>query len=109
MSAVCVGCVFVSCVCCSFFPADLVTGSMLASGHLKAGLQEKVKAAMLRRHHHQNEKRLSSRIPLVRSFTDADKRRSDAQLLDGKTLISLRSSREMSHCHGCICGDSLIS
>lgn len=101
-------CLSVVCQLCSLFPADLVTDSMLASGHLKAGLQEKVKAAMLRRHRHQNEKRLGGRISLVRPFTDADKRRSDPQLLDGKTLINLRSSREMSCCHGCIRGDSLI-
>uniref|UniRef100_A0A4W6DTK1 Anion exchange protein n=1 Tax=Lates calcarifer TaxID=8187 RepID=A0A4W6DTK1_LATCA len=50
--------------------ADMVIDSMLASGQLEEGVQEKVREAMLRRHHHQNEKKLSNRIPLVRSFAD---------------------------------------
>ncbi|XP_063343674.1 sodium-driven chloride bicarbonate exchanger-like isoform X5 [Pelmatolapia mariae] len=50
--------------------ADMVIDSMLASGQLEEGAQEKVREAMLRRHHHQNEKKLSNRIPLVRSFAD---------------------------------------
>uniref|UniRef100_A0A3Q4GJW6 Anion exchange protein n=1 Tax=Neolamprologus brichardi TaxID=32507 RepID=A0A3Q4GJW6_NEOBR len=50
--------------------ADMVIDSMLASGQLEDGAQEKVREAMLRRHHHQNEKKLSNRIPLVRSFAD---------------------------------------
>uniref|UniRef100_A0A8C9XF57 Anion exchange protein n=1 Tax=Sander lucioperca TaxID=283035 RepID=A0A8C9XF57_SANLU len=50
--------------------ADMVIDSMLASGQLEEGVREKVKEAMLRRHHHQSEKKLSNRIPLVRSFAD---------------------------------------
>uniref|UniRef100_A0A8C4GK14 Anion exchange protein n=1 Tax=Dicentrarchus labrax TaxID=13489 RepID=A0A8C4GK14_DICLA len=50
--------------------ADMVIDSMLASGQLEEGVREKVREAMLRRHHHQNEKKLSNRIPLVRSFAD---------------------------------------
>ncbi|XP_071326327.1 sodium bicarbonate cotransporter 3-like isoform X10 [Trachinotus anak] len=50
--------------------ADMVIDSMLASGQLEEGVREKVKEAMLKRHHHQNEKKLSNRIPLVRSFAD---------------------------------------
>ncbi|XP_038160485.1 sodium-driven chloride bicarbonate exchanger-like isoform X2 [Cyprinodon tularosa] len=50
--------------------ADMVIDSMLASGQLEEELQDKVREALLKRHHHQNEKKLSNRIPLVRSFAD---------------------------------------
>uniref|UniRef100_A0A8C9XJQ3 Anion exchange protein n=1 Tax=Sander lucioperca TaxID=283035 RepID=A0A8C9XJQ3_SANLU len=62
--------------------ADMVIDSMLASGQLEEGVREKVKEAMLRRHHHQSEKKLSNRIPLVRSFADIGKKHSDSYLLD---------------------------
>uniref|UniRef100_A0A7N8Y820 Anion exchange protein n=1 Tax=Mastacembelus armatus TaxID=205130 RepID=A0A7N8Y820_9TELE len=59
------------------------------AGRRRAGLK-KVKEAMLRRHHHQNEKKLSNRIPLVRSFADIGKKHSDPHLLDrnGETTTS---------------------
>uniref|UniRef100_A0A674CFR2 Anion exchange protein n=1 Tax=Salmo trutta TaxID=8032 RepID=A0A674CFR2_SALTR len=50
--------------------ADMVIDSMVASAQLEEGLRQKVREAMLKRHHHQNEKKLSNRIPLVRSFAD---------------------------------------
>ncbi|XP_034409853.1 sodium bicarbonate cotransporter 3-like isoform X1 [Cyclopterus lumpus] len=68
--------------------ADMVIDSMLASGQLEEGVQEKVKEAMLRRHHHQNEKKLSNRIPLVRSFTDIGKKHSDPHLLEHNGLLA---------------------
>uniref|UniRef100_A0A8C3AJ85 Anion exchange protein n=1 Tax=Cyclopterus lumpus TaxID=8103 RepID=A0A8C3AJ85_CYCLU len=70
--------------------ADMVIDSMLASGQLEEGVQEKVKEAMLRRHHHQNEKKLSNRIPLVRSFTDIGKKHSDPHLLEHNGETSYR-------------------
>uniref|UniRef100_A0A8C5B344 Anion exchange protein n=1 Tax=Gadus morhua TaxID=8049 RepID=A0A8C5B344_GADMO len=70
--------------------ADMVIDSMLASGQLEAGVEDKVKEAMLKRHHHQNEKKLSNRIPLVRSFADIGKRQSDPHLLErnGETELN---------------------
>lgn len=56
-------------------PADLLTDTLMAAGQLEVGLQEKVRAALLKRHHHQGEKRLSSIIPLVRSIADVGKKR----------------------------------
>ncbi|XP_036394813.1 sodium bicarbonate cotransporter 3 [Megalops cyprinoides] len=50
--------------------ADMIIDSMVASEQLDEALREKVREAMLKRHHHQNEKKLSNRIPLVRSFAD---------------------------------------
>lgn len=79
----------------SSFLADMVIDSMLASGQLEDGAQEKVREAMLRRHHHQNEKKLSNRIPLVRSFADIGKKYSEPNLLErnGETAALLSSSR----------------
>uniref|UniRef100_A0A8D3BDM0 Anion exchange protein n=1 Tax=Scophthalmus maximus TaxID=52904 RepID=A0A8D3BDM0_SCOMX len=48
--------------------ADMVIDSMVASGQLKEDLRHKVREAMLKKHHHQNERKLSNRIPLVRSI-----------------------------------------
>uniref|UniRef100_A0A671LZV0 Sodium bicarbonate cotransporter 3-like n=1 Tax=Sinocyclocheilus anshuiensis TaxID=1608454 RepID=A0A671LZV0_9TELE len=48
--------------------ADMVLDNMVASEQLDESLREKVRDAVLKRHHHQNEKKLSNRIPLVRSF-----------------------------------------
>ncbi|KAG5856863.1 hypothetical protein ANANG_G00012420 [Anguilla anguilla] len=50
--------------------ADMIIDSMVASEQLDGSLRLKVREAMLKRHHHQNEKKLSNRIPLVRSFAD---------------------------------------
>ncbi|XP_077125055.1 sodium bicarbonate cotransporter 3 isoform X4 [Ranitomeya variabilis] len=50
--------------------ADMVLDNMIASGQLDDSMREFVREALLKRHHHQNEKKLSNRIPLVRSFAD---------------------------------------
>lgn len=68
--------------------ADMVIDSMLASGQLEEDGREKVKEAMLRRHHHQSEKKLSNRIPLVRSFADIGKKHSDPHLLERNGLLA---------------------
>lgn len=74
----------------------MVIDGMLASGQLEESAREKVREAMLKRHHHQNEKKLSNRIPLVRSFADIGKKHSDPHLLErnGETsgLLSLPTS-----------------
>ncbi|XP_029919062.1 sodium bicarbonate cotransporter 3-like isoform X2 [Myripristis murdjan] len=74
--------------------ADMVIDNMVASGQLKEDLREKVREAMLKRHHHQNERKLSNRIPLVRSIADIGKKHSDPLLLDrnGEGLSSSRLS-----------------
>ncbi|XP_051575742.1 sodium bicarbonate cotransporter 3 isoform X3 [Myxocyprinus asiaticus] len=68
--------------------ADMVLDSMVASGQLDESLREKVREAMLKRHHHQNEKKLSNRIPLVRSFADIGKKYSDPHLLERNGLLT---------------------
>ncbi|MED6234678.1 Sodium bicarbonate cotransporter 3 [Ataeniobius toweri] len=74
--------------------ADMVIDSMVASGQLKEDLRDKVREAMLKKHHHQNERKLSNRIPLVRSIADIGKKHSDPFLLErnGEGLSSSRLS-----------------
>ncbi|XP_062394501.1 sodium bicarbonate cotransporter 3 isoform X2 [Sardina pilchardus] len=68
--------------------ADMVIDSMVASEQLDESLREKVREAMLKRHHHQSEKKLSNRIPLVRSFADIGKKHSDPHLLERNGLLA---------------------
>ncbi|XP_058878873.1 sodium bicarbonate cotransporter 3-like isoform X7 [Acipenser ruthenus] len=62
--------------------ADMVIDNMIVSEQLDESVREKVRGALLKRHHHQNEKKLSNRIPLVRSFADIGKKQSDPHLLE---------------------------
>ncbi|XP_069033196.1 sodium bicarbonate cotransporter 3-like isoform X7 [Embiotoca jacksoni] len=62
--------------------ADMLIDNMVASGQLKEDLRNKVREAMLKKHHHQNERKLSNRIPLVRSIADIGKKHSDPFLLE---------------------------
>ncbi|XP_069770118.1 sodium bicarbonate cotransporter 3-like isoform X7 [Narcine bancroftii] len=50
--------------------ADMVLDNMIASEKLDESMRDKVREALLRKHHHQSEKKLSNRIPIVRSFAD---------------------------------------
>lgn len=61
---------------------DMVIDAMVASGQLEEDLCAKVREAMLKKHHHQSERKLSNRIPLVRSFADIGKKHSDPLLLE---------------------------
>ncbi|XP_013868583.1 sodium-driven chloride bicarbonate exchanger isoform X2 [Austrofundulus limnaeus] len=74
--------------------ADMVIDSMVATGQLKEDLRHKVREAMLKKHHHQNERKLSNRFPLVRSIADIGKKHSDPFLLErnGEGLSSSRLS-----------------
>uniref|UniRef100_A0A8C1ASP1 Solute carrier family 4 member 7 n=1 Tax=Cyprinus carpio carpio TaxID=630221 RepID=A0A8C1ASP1_CYPCA len=73
---------------------DMVLDNMVASEQLDESLREKVRDAVLKRHHHQNEKKLSNRIPLVRSFADIGKKHSDLHLLErnGESVCCSRGS-----------------
>lgn len=71
-----------------YYYVDMVLDNMIASGQLDESIREKVREALLKRHHHQNEKKLSSRIPLVRSFADIGKKHSDPHLLERNGEIS---------------------
>ncbi|KAM8827035.1 sodium bicarbonate cotransporter 3-like isoform 1-T1 [Synchiropus picturatus] len=80
--------------------ADMVIDSMLATGQLTDGIQDKVREAMLKRHHHQNEKKLSNRFPLVRSFADMGKKHSDPLLLERNGLLAAPHSAPGNLDHG---------
>lgn len=69
----------------------MLIDSMVASGQLKEDLRENVREAMLKKHHHQNERKLSNRIPLVRSFADIGKKHSDPLLLERNGEIQRRT------------------
>uniref|UniRef100_A0A8B9QMI4 Anion exchange protein n=1 Tax=Apteryx owenii TaxID=8824 RepID=A0A8B9QMI4_APTOW len=68
--------------------ADMVLDNMIASGQLDESIRENVREALLKRHHHQNEKKFSNRIPLVRSFADIGKKHSDPHLLERNGLLA---------------------
>uniref|UniRef100_A0A3Q1C0Q0 Anion exchange protein n=1 Tax=Amphiprion ocellaris TaxID=80972 RepID=A0A3Q1C0Q0_AMPOC len=76
--------------------ADMVIDSMVASSQLKEDLRDKVREAMLKKHHHQNERKLSNRIPLVRSIADIGPLVSPNSLpnnLDGNKAAERRPSK----------------
>ncbi|XP_051858514.1 electroneutral sodium bicarbonate exchanger 1 isoform X3 [Drosophila albomicans] len=50
--------------------ADLVCDQMVSSGTLPAGVKDKVKDALLRRHRHQHEYAKKTRLPIIRSLAD---------------------------------------
>ncbi|XP_034474730.1 sodium bicarbonate cotransporter 3 isoform X1 [Drosophila innubila] len=50
--------------------ADLVCDHMVSGGTLPAGVKDKVKDALLRRHRHQHEYAKKSRLPIIRSLAD---------------------------------------
>ncbi|XP_048408416.1 sodium bicarbonate cotransporter 3-like isoform X5 [Stegostoma tigrinum] len=68
--------------------ADMVLDNMIASDQLDKNMRDKVKEALLKKHHHQSEKKLSNRIPIVRSFADIGKKHSDPHLLERNGLLA---------------------
>lgn len=43
-------------------------------------LRKKVRETLLKQHHHQNQKKLANRLPIVRSFADMGRRTSELHL-----------------------------
>ncbi|XP_058603747.1 sodium bicarbonate cotransporter 3 isoform X3 [Onychostoma macrolepis] len=81
--------------------ADMVLDNMVASEQLDESLRQKVRDAVLKRHHHQNEKKLSNRIPLVRSFADIGEGLSASRLsLLRRTSSTSSPPRSRSHSRG---------
>uniref|UniRef100_A0A8L0DW36 Anion exchange protein n=1 Tax=Oncorhynchus mykiss TaxID=8022 RepID=A0A8L0DW36_ONCMY len=76
--------------------ADMLIDGMVASGQLQEELCQKVREAMLKRHHHQNERKLSNRIPLVRSIADIGEGLSASRhsLKPGASVSNLSQRRE---------------
>jgi len=68
--------------------ADLVCDQMVSSGTLPAGVKDKVKDALLRRHRHQHEYAKKTRLPIIRSLADMRNQSSSKSELKFKTYPS---------------------
>lgn len=52
------------------------------SGSLGQEARKRIREALLKQHHHQNQKKLANRIPIVRSFADIGKKQSEPHSMD---------------------------
>uniref|UniRef100_A0A4W5RL86 Anion exchange protein n=1 Tax=Hucho hucho TaxID=62062 RepID=A0A4W5RL86_9TELE len=57
-----------------------------STGPLGDEVRRKVREALLKTHHHQNQKKLANRIPIVRSFADIGKKQSEPHSMDKNDL-----------------------
>ncbi|KAG1933470.1 sodium-driven chloride bicarbonate exchanger isoform X1 [Pimephales promelas] len=62
--------------------ADMVLDQHETSGLLGEEVRKKVRNALLKQHHHQNQKKLANRIPIVRSFADIGRKQSEPHSMD---------------------------
>ncbi|XP_058248985.1 sodium-driven chloride bicarbonate exchanger [Hemibagrus wyckioides] len=62
--------------------ADMVLDQQEALGELGEEVRKKIREALLKQHHHQNQKKLANRIPIVRSFADIGKKQSESNSMD---------------------------
>ncbi|XP_037552406.1 sodium-driven chloride bicarbonate exchanger [Nematolebias whitei] len=68
--------------------ADMVLDQHEASGTVGEDARKRIREALLKQHHHQNQKKLANRIPIVRSFADIGKKQSEPHSMDknGQTV-----------------------
>uniref|UniRef100_A0A3B4APK9 Anion exchange protein n=1 Tax=Periophthalmus magnuspinnatus TaxID=409849 RepID=A0A3B4APK9_9GOBI len=68
--------------------ADMVLDQHESSGAVGEDARRRIRAALLKQHHHQNHKKLANRIPIVRSFADIGKKQSEPHSMDknGQTV-----------------------
>lgn len=52
------------------------------SGTVSEDARKRIREALLKQHHHQNQKKLANRIPIVRSFADIGKKQSEPHSMD---------------------------
>ncbi|ELW47104.1 Sodium-driven chloride bicarbonate exchanger [Tupaia chinensis] len=62
--------------------ADMVLDQQVSSGQLNEDIRHRVHEALMKQHHHQNQKKLTNRIPIVRSFADIGKKQSEPNSMD---------------------------
>ncbi|XP_052349795.1 sodium-driven chloride bicarbonate exchanger-like isoform X2 [Oncorhynchus keta] len=62
--------------------ADMVLDQQETTGPLGDEVRRKVRETLLKTHHHQNQKKLANRIPIVRSFADIGKKQSEPHSMD---------------------------
>lgn len=61
---------------------DMVLDQQVSSGQLNEDVRHRVHEALMKQHHHQNQKKLTNRIPIVRSFADIGKKQSEPNSMD---------------------------
>lgn len=61
---------------------DLILDQQELFSDLSDSMRVKVREALLKKHHHQNERRRTNLIPIVRSFAEVGKKQSDAPSMD---------------------------
>ncbi|XP_068123469.1 electroneutral sodium bicarbonate exchanger 1 isoform X1 [Hyperolius riggenbachi] len=66
--------------------ADMILDQHDTTGELGEDMRVKVKEALLKKHHHQIEKKRNNLIPMVRSFAEVGKKQSEPHLLDKNSL-----------------------
>uniref|UniRef100_A0A1A8FSI0 Anion exchange protein n=1 Tax=Nothobranchius korthausae TaxID=1143690 RepID=A0A1A8FSI0_9TELE len=68
--------------------ADMVLDQHEAAESVGEDARKKIREALLKQHHHQNQKKLANRIPIVRSFADIGKKQSEPYSMDknGQTV-----------------------
>uniref|UniRef100_A0A3B1JS44 Anion exchange protein n=1 Tax=Astyanax mexicanus TaxID=7994 RepID=A0A3B1JS44_ASTMX len=62
--------------------ADMVLDQQEGLDELGDEVRKKIRQALLKQHHHQNQKKLANRIPIVRSFADIGKKQSESNSMD---------------------------
>nr|XP_023695776.1 sodium-driven chloride bicarbonate exchanger-like isoform X3 [Paramormyrops kingsleyae] len=68
--------------------ADMVLDQQETLGPLGEEVRKKIRDALLKQHHHQNQKKLANRIPIVRSFADIGKKQSEPHSMDKNMATS---------------------
>ncbi|XP_036176440.1 sodium-driven chloride bicarbonate exchanger isoform X8 [Myotis myotis] len=61
---------------------DMVLDQQVSSGQLNEDVRHRVHEALMKQHHHQNQKKLTNRLPIVRSFADIGKKQSEPNSMD---------------------------
>ncbi|TSM68831.1 Sodium-driven chloride bicarbonate exchanger [Bagarius yarrelli] len=61
---------------------NMVLDQQETLGELGEEVRKKIRAALLKQHHHQNQKKLANRFPIVRSFADIGKKQSESNSMD---------------------------
>ncbi|MEJ1278180.1 hypothetical protein NN561_009099 [Cricetulus griseus] len=73
--------------------ANMVLDQQVSSGQLNEDVRHRVHEALMKQHHHQNQKKLTNRIPIVRSFADIGKKQSEPNSMDKNgQLVSPQSA-----------------
>lgn len=77
----------------------MVLDQQEAMGEFGEEVRKKVREALLKQHHHQNQKKLANRIPIVRSFADIGKKQSESNSMDKNGMLYPRRSSPMYRIH----------